>query len=113
MLTRDFIFLSLSSVSFNRVRSLLTALGIAVGVASVVLLTSIGEGINRYVLSEFTQFGTNLIAINPGKSETFGISGALVNNVRPLSLEDAEALEWLRETRAYPARWSRSSVGQE
>ncbi|MCW8881065.1 MAG: ABC transporter permease [Sedimenticola sp.] len=92
MLTRDFIKLALGSVSYHRTRSLLTALGIAVGIAAVVLLTSIGEGINKFVLSEFTQFGTNLIAINPGKSETFGISGALVNSVRPLSLDDAESL---------------------
>ncbi|MCW8907745.1 MAG: ABC transporter permease [Sedimenticola sp.] len=91
----DFISLSLGSVTFHRTRSLLTALGIAVGIAAVVLLTSIGEGINKYVLAEFTQFGTNLVAINPGKSQTFGISGALVNNVRPLSLEDAESLSRL------------------
>lgn len=95
MRASDFISLSLGSVTFHRTRSLLTALGIAVGIAAVVLLTSIGEGINKYVLSEFTQFGTNLVAINPGKSETFGISGALVNSVRPLSLEDAETLERL------------------
>jgi putative ABC transport system permease protein len=75
-------------------------LGIAVGIAAVVLLTSIGEGINKFVLSEFTQFGTNIIAINPGKSETFGISGALVNSVRPLSLEDAETLARLPHIQA-------------
>ena len=55
-------------------RSGLTALGIAVGIAAVVLLTSIGEGIHRFVLSEFTQFGTNLIGINPGKATTHGTS---------------------------------------
>jgi len=48
-------------------RSFLTALGIAIGVAAVVLLTSIGDGMHRFVLAEFSQFGTNLIAINPGK----------------------------------------------
>ncbi|WP_275097045.1 ABC transporter permease [Sedimenticola hydrogenitrophicus] len=100
MLARDFIRLSLSSVRFHRTRSLLTALGIAVGIAAVVLLTSIGEGINKYVLAEFTQFGTNLIAINPGKSATFGISGALINSVRPLSLEDAESLARLPHIQA-------------
>ena len=100
MLSADFIRLSLGSVSAYRMRSFLTALGIAVGIASVVLLTSIGEGIHRYVLSEFTQFGTNLIAVNPGKSSTFGISGAIVNTVRPLSLDDAQALERLPGVRA-------------
>ena len=74
-------------------RSFLTAIGIAVGIASVVLLTSIGEGVHKFVLSEFTQFGTNLIAVTPGKATTTGISGAIISNVRPLSLDDALALE--------------------
>jgi putative ABC transport system permease protein len=74
-------------------RSFLTALGIAVGIAAVVLLTSLGEGIHRFVLSEFTQFGTNLIGINPGKTTTAGIAGAIISNVRPLSLDDADALK--------------------
>ena len=76
----------------HRLRSSLTALGIAVGVAAVVLLTSIGEGLHRYVLAEFTQFGTNLIAIVPGKATTLGMSGAVISTVRPLSLDDSEAL---------------------
>ncbi len=92
MLTRDFIKLAIGSVFAHRMRSLLTALGIAVGIASVILLTSIGEGIHRFVLSEFTQFGTNLIAVTPGKANTLGMSGAVVSNVRPLSMDDAEAL---------------------
>ncbi len=88
----DLIRLSSGSLIAHKLRSFLTALGIAVGIAAVVLLTSIGEGIHRFVLSEFTQFGTNLIAITPGKTETFGMSAAVISNVRPLSLEDAEAL---------------------
>lgn len=95
MLARDFIKLSIGSVIAHRLRSFLTALGIAVGIASVILLTSIGEGIHRFVLAEFTQFGTNLIAVTPGKHSTLGVSGAVVSNVRPLSMEDAEALRRL------------------
>ncbi len=68
-------------------------MGILIGITAVVLLTSIGEGIHRYVLAEFTQFGTNLVVITPGKTETFGISGATISNVRPLSLNDADAIE--------------------
>lgn len=92
MQVRDILKLSLSSLLDQRLRSFLTILGIAVGIASVVLLTSIGEGIHRFTLSEFTQFGTNLIGINPGKATTLGTSGAVINNVRPLSMADEEAL---------------------
>lgn len=95
MLLNDTITLSLQAVVSHRLRSFLTALGIAVGIAAVVLLTSLGEGIHRFVLSEFTQFGTNLIGITPGKTTTTGFSGGVISNVRPLSLEDAVALERL------------------
>ena len=54
--------------------------------AAVVLLTSIGEGANRFVMTQFTQFGTNLLQIQPGKVETMGASLGAVNTVRPLSI---------------------------
>lgn len=92
MRSRDFIGFSLSSVMAHRTRSMLTTMGIAVGIAAVVLLTSIGEGVNRFVLAEFTQFGTNIVAINPGKATTFGAPTGVFNTVRPLSLEDSDAL---------------------
>ncbi|TKB27424.1 FtsX-like permease family protein [Desulfopila sp. IMCC35006] len=92
MFIRDIVRLSLSSLMDQRMRSFLTILGISVGIAAVVLLTSIGEGIQKFTLAEFTQFGTNLIGINPGRSTTLGTSGAIINNVRPLSIADEEAL---------------------
>jgi putative ABC transport system permease protein len=95
MFLRDAVTLSLQAVLTHRLRSFLTALGIAVGIAAVVLLTSLGEGIHRYVLSEFTQFGTNLIGITPGKTNTLGMSGGVISNVRPMSLADALALQAL------------------
>jgi putative ABC transport system permease protein len=79
----------------HRLRSALTALGIAVGIAAVVLLTAIGAGIERYVLNEFTQFGTHLISIAPGKTSTIGLSMGVFGTVRPLSLDDSEALRRL------------------
>ena len=93
MLLNDSIKLAIGSLLSRRMRSFLTALGIAVGIASVVLLTSIGKGVHNFVLSEFTQFGTNLIAVTPGKATTTGISGAIISNVRPLTMDDALSLE--------------------
>jgi putative ABC transport system permease protein len=80
------------SVLAHRMRAVLTALGIAVGVAAVVLLTSIGEGVRRFVISEFTQFGTNIISVNPGTAKTMGGSIGVFGTVRPLTIDDAEAL---------------------
>jgi putative ABC transport system permease protein len=93
---RDLLRLAWQSVWFHRQRSLLTMLGILIGIASVILLTSIGEGTRRYVLSEFTQFGTTLVGVNPGKIETTGLPGALGTTIHPLTLEDAAALARVR-----------------
>jgi putative ABC transport system permease protein len=93
MYFQDITQMTINAVRSQRMRSFLTALGIAVGIGSVVLLTSLGEGLHRFVLAEFTQFGTNLIGINPGRVTTHGVSGGLISNVRPLSIEDGEALK--------------------
>jgi putative ABC transport system permease protein len=93
----DAVKFALHSLVSQRIRTFLTALGIAVGIAAVVLLTSLGEGIYRYVMGEFTQFGTNLIAITPGRTTTTGGStGGIISNVRPLSLADAGAVRKVR-----------------
>ncbi|MCG6868004.1 MAG: ABC transporter permease [Gammaproteobacteria bacterium] len=100
MRARDFLRLTSSSLTARRMRSFLTALGIAVGIAAVVLLTSIGEGVHRFVLSEFTQFGTTLVGINPGKATTAGTSMGAFGTDRPLTIEDALALKKLPFARA-------------
>jgi len=92
MITADLFRFTFASASSHRLRSALTALGIGIGVTAVVLLTSIGEGLHQYLLREFTQFGTNIISVSPGKATTFGASAATFNTTRPLSLADAEAL---------------------
>ena len=93
MLLTDAFKLAFRAVIAQPLRSFLTLLGIAIGIAAVILLTSIGEGIHRYVLDEFTQFGTNVIGVHPGKVKTGGAAlSGLPSSAKPLSLEDAEAL---------------------
>lgn len=93
MIVSDVIGYTAKSIFSHRLRSALTSLGIGIGVTAVVLLTSIGEGLHEYMLGQFTQFGTNIIAINPGRSTTFGASVGMFGTVRPLTIEDAEALK--------------------
>lgn len=95
MTLRDFLTLTSSSFLTYRLRSFLTGLGIAIGVAAVILLTSIGEGLHQFVLGEFSQFGTNIISVQPGKTQTQGGSVGIYGSVRPLTLEDADALRRL------------------
>jgi len=82
----------LGALCGHRLRSVLSALGVAIGVAAVVLLTSLGEGTRQHIVSQFTQFGTSLIGINPGKTKTFGVPGVFGGTTHRLTLSDAEAL---------------------
>lgn len=79
----------------QRLRSFLSALGVAIGVAAVILLTSLGQGTRDYIVSQFTQFGTSLVAINPGKTKTHGMPGVLGGTTHQLTIDDAEALRRL------------------
>lgn len=91
---QDWFHLVFSSIRFNPLKSLLTSLGIAIGIAAVTLLTSLGEGVRSYVMDNFSQFGSRIIAVTPGKDDTSGMGGML-SSVRFLTLDDAYSLERL------------------
>jgi putative ABC transport system permease protein len=80
------------AIKGQRLRSFLSALGIAIGVTAVILLTSLGEGTRDYIVGQFTQFGTSIIAVNPGKVKTLGMPGALGGTTHKLTIDDSEAL---------------------
>ena len=92
---RDLIKLSYRTIISHKLRSSLTALGLVIGIAAVIILTSIGRGIHHYVLAEFTQFGTHLVAVFPGKTTTLGLSGATISTVRPLTIADGVSISKL------------------
>ncbi|WP_068636874.1 ABC transporter permease [Thauera butanivorans] len=89
---RDLLHLALRSITAHRLRSMLTLGGIAVGIAAVILLTSLGEGLHRFVLREFGQFGTNVIEVAPGREGARGGPPGLPSSARELTLDDAAAL---------------------
>lgn len=93
MTALDLIRFTLQGLAGHRLRSALSSLGVAIGVLAVMLLTSLGEGTRRYIIGQFTQFGTNLVAVVPGATKTFGIPGVLGGTTEPLTVADAEALE--------------------
>lgn len=74
-------------------RTLLMLLAMAIGIASVVVLTALGEGARSYVIGEFSQLGTNLLIVLPGRSETTGGHPPLLGETpRDLTLQDALSL---------------------
>ena len=77
----------------HRVRTLLLLLAVAIGVASVILLTSLGEGARGYVDREFSALGNRILVVLPGRKETTGGGPPIYGAVpRDLTLEDANAL---------------------
>lgn len=96
----DLFRMTLRTLAAHRVRSALTMVGIVIGIASVVLLTSIGEGVRVYIVRQFTQFGTDLIAVTPGKMETWGVPGFLGGVTRKLTIADARTLGRIPGVRA-------------
>ncbi len=92
MRTTDFVRFAFRSLTAHPMRTALSSLGIAIGITSVILLTSIGQGLHQFVVDEFTQFGTNIIGITPGRTDTHGGPIGAINTVRPLSIDDALAL---------------------
>jgi putative ABC transport system permease protein len=112
MLLTDSSRFAVQAITSHRMRSFLTLLGIAVGIAAVILLTSIGEGVHQFVLAEFTQFGTNIINIAPGKVKTGGQPpSGIPTTARLLTIEDAQSLKQLAQvTGSSPMVWGNSEV---
>ena len=103
MIIKDAFTLSFRTVVSYRLRAVLILLAMALGVAAVVVLTSLGEGARRFVVNQFASLGTNLVIVLPGRAETSGgFPGALVGETpRDLTLEDAANLENLPGVRFY------------
>jgi putative ABC transport system permease protein len=89
----DLVGFAFTALSRHRRRSVLSVLGMTVGVASVVMLTALGEGVRRYVTGEFSSLGSNLLMVIPGKNETTGAFPGLTGVPNDLTLDDAMALQ--------------------
>jgi len=90
----DLLHLATESLVRARLRSVMMLIATAIGVAAVVVLTSLGEGARRYVTGEFQALGTDLLIVLPGRSETTGVQPGLFAGETPrdLTLGDARAL---------------------
>lgn len=93
MTFNDTLSLSYSAIKTQPVRVLLIILAMSIGIASVTVLTALGESARFYIMSEFEALGTHLIIVLPGRSETTGGQPPLFGETpRDLTLADAEAL---------------------
>jgi len=100
MESADVVRFATGALKGYRLRTLLMLLAMAIGVASVVLLTALGEGARRYVTGQFSALGTHLLIVLPGRAETAGAHPPLMGETpRDLTLDDALALTRARSIR--------------
>jgi putative ABC transport system permease protein len=90
----DLLHLAAESLFRARLRSVMMLIAMSIGVAALVVHTSLGEGARRYVTGEFQALGTDLLIVLPGRSETTGVQPGLFAGETPrdLTLDDARAL---------------------
>ena len=94
MKLQDTLHFSYQSLRAYPGRTALILLAMAIGVAAIILLTSLGEGARLYVVGQFQGLGSNLLIVLPGRTETTGVAPPLVGTTpRDLTLDDALALE--------------------
>lgn len=82
--------IAMRALAANKLRSVLTMLGIIIGVGAVIALMSIGRGVQKYVTDQFAGLGSNLLFIVPGQLEGGPPQERL--NLKLLTLDDANAL---------------------
>jgi putative ABC transport system permease protein len=79
------------SILANRLRTLLTMLGIIIGVGAVIVMVAVGEGAQSKIRDQIQGLGTNLLVITAGSSSTGGVSGG-AGSFNRLTVDDAEKL---------------------
>lgn len=90
---KDTFSFALTAIGSQPLRAGLILLAMSIGVASVTLLTALGESARRYIVNEFESLGTNLVIVLPGRTETTGGQPPIFGETpRDLTLDDAEAL---------------------
>ncbi len=87
--TRESVKMALSSINTQKLRSLLTMLGIAIGNASVIAMVAVGQGAQELAKKQFESLGADILFVTLSSSR---VRRTLSSNAKPLLLEDAKAI---------------------
>jgi putative ABC transport system permease protein len=110
---------ALQSIIVNKLRSALTMLGVIIGVASVIAMVAVGNGVSQSVQQQVLSLGSNLVTISPGnQSSDTGLKGAGVQSAN-LTLDDMTAIQAQLgttiaaiEAEQQAGRWQVTAAGQ-
>jgi putative ABC transport system permease protein len=87
----DSLQVAIEALIANRMRAVLTMLGIVIGVGAVIALMAVGQGSQKAVTDRIQGLGTNLVFVRPGSSNQGGVGGG-IGSAQTLSLEDSQAI---------------------
>ena len=85
--------IALRAIAANKLRSLLTMLGIIIGVASVITMLAIGQGSKASIRKQIAEMGSNMIMIQPGQDKGPGGSRQDADEMQTLKMKDYETLK--------------------
>ncbi|MFC2021646.1 ABC transporter permease [Chloroflexota bacterium] len=92
-----FFGIAIKSILANKLRSSLTMLGMIIGVGAVIILMSVGTGLQNMITSTFEEMGTNLVMVQPSNPDAPGIMGTMYGAMTAsITLDDAEAISRIR-----------------
>src|SRR5215204_7496546 len=91
MLIGEIISVALGALRANKLRSLLTMLGIVIGVAAVIAMIALGNGAQKAVKDRISALGTTLLTVMPGQA--FGMGGVRMGDQQKMTMDDAKAIE--------------------
>ena len=93
MMLRKIFSNSFEALIENKLRSILTMLGMIIGVSAVILLVSVGTGAKRYITAEFESLGTNMIIVQPGKTDKKSTMGPPISSSKgKITLSDVDSI---------------------
>jgi putative ABC transport system permease protein len=82
---------ALEAVWSNRLRSLLTTLGVIIGIAAVIAVVALAQGTNAFFAEQFSQLGATVLTVQPGSSSSGGVSNG-ANSQPSLSTDDVQTV---------------------
>jgi putative ABC transport system permease protein len=91
MLFGEIFSVAFGALRANKLRSLLTMLGIVIGVAAVIAMIALGNGAQKAVKDRISALGTTLLTVQPGQA--FGMGGIRQGDQTKMTMDDAKALE--------------------
>jgi putative ABC transport system permease protein len=93
MLIGEIITVALGALRANKLRSMLTMLGIVIGVGAVIAVVALGSGAQQAIKDRISALGTTLLTVNPGQQRGGGGGIAIAGGQQRLTIDDAKAID--------------------